>query len=139
MSKLKIIDGAGVTNISAASINREIKILEFEIENKIDATNRDHFVYAYHFVRLGHLLLAQKYLNRLSHDYFDSGIYKDLTQALLAWSVSRINQNYVSDPSKYEFFLVVKRSFEMLDEVTFETKPAWYRFKKEFARFTENL
>lgn len=137
MSKFKIIDGSNVTSIANAS--REVKQLEFEIQKKATAaTDRELVVYSYHFTRLGQYLLAQKYLNRLSTDYFDIDVYKDLSKALLAWSVVKSDESQDSQPVRatYEYFIILKRAIEMFEEVNFTTKPAFYRFKKTFKEFT---
>lgn len=136
MSKFKIIDGQNVTSI--VNNNREIVQLELELRKKHDATDRDLVVYAYHFVRLGHLLLAQKYLNRLSTDYFDVNVYKDLSKALLAWSVVKADEKQDSRhvQATYEYFIILKRVLEMFEDVNFTTKPAFYRFRKQWKEFT---
>jgi hypothetical protein len=123
------------------SRNREIKKLEFEIEKKRNPTNRDLVIFAYHFVRLEHPLLAQKYLNRLSPDYFDSGIYKDLCAALLAWSVVQANPLFknASNDRAYEFFVVIKRIMTMFTDINFESRTAFRRFKVQFLEYSKNI
>lgn len=135
MSKFKLITGDNVTSI----VNNagEMKTLEFEIQKKINPTDRDYIVYAYHFVRLGNLLLAQKYLNRLDSSYFDSMVYKDLSQALLLWSMNVATGGSMPDPAAkvYEYFIILKRIITMFDDVNFVSKPAFYRFKRQFQQF----
>ena len=133
---LKLINGENVTSI--VSNNREIKQLEFEIQKKLNPTDRDYVIYAYHFLRLGHTLLAQKYLNHLNQDYFDQGVYKDLAQSLLMWSLAQTDPSLKTGPvaAQYEFFVVIKRVLETFEEVNFITKPAFYRFRKQFKEFT---
>lgn len=132
MSKFRIVDGANVTSIAEGS--REIRLLEMEIDRIPNLTDRDKVVYAYHFLRLGNFILAQKYLNRLDSGYFDSGIFKDLFKAVLAWTVTRDNPALKTEASTKlsEYFLVVKRAVVMFEDVNFQTKPAFYRFKKQF-------
>lgn len=136
MSKFKVIDGNNVTSIAASA--GEIKQLEFEIQRKLTATDKDYVVYAYHFVRLGHLLLAQKYLNRVHPDYFDTTVFKDLAQALLMWSLAQTDPSLKTGPvaASYEYFIILKRVLEMFEDVNFQSKPAFYRFRKTFKEFT---
>lgn len=137
MSKFRVIDGDNITSIAAHG--REIKQLEFEIQKKSNVTDKDLVVYAYHFVRLGHVLLAQKYLNRLHPDYFDTTVYKDLARALLMWSLVQVDNSLKDVPgiaASYEYSIIIKRALEMFDEVNFQSKPAFYRFRKTFKEFT---
>jgi diketogulonate reductase-like aldo/keto reductase len=139
MSKFKIVHGDNVTTL--ISKNREIKQLELEIEKKPDPTDRDLVIFAYHFVRLGHPLLAQKYMNKVAKDYFDVGIYKDLCQALLAWSVTQANPLFKSKTNDkiYEFFIIVKRVLISFEELSFQTKPAFNRFRTQFTDFSKSI
>jgi hypothetical protein len=135
--KFKIIDGENVSAISGR--DGEIKKLEFEIQKKVDPTDRDFVVYAYHFVRLGNYLLAQKYLNKLDPGYFDTGVYRDLTHALLVWSLNSSMGGSMPPNSAavYEYFVVIKRVLASFEDVNFQSKPAFYRFKKQFFEFTK--
>lgn len=137
VSKFKIIDGQNVSSI--AERDGEIKKLEFEIQKKFEPSDRDYVVYAYHFVRLGNFLLAQKYLNKLHADYFDSGVYRDLSHALLVWSLNSATGGTMPTNSAriYEYFIILKRIVETFEEVNFISKPAFYRFKKQFYEFTQ--
>ena len=139
MSKFKVIDGSNVTSI--AQSDGEIKKLEFEIQKKLEVTEKDLVVYAYHFVRLGNYLLAQKYLNKLSLDYWDSGVYKDLTHALLVWSLCTATNGSMSDQARgtYEYYVILKRALDMFEEVNFTSKPAFYRFKKQIHEYTKTF
>jgi hypothetical protein len=137
VSKFRVITGDNVTSIAAQA--GEIKQLEFEIQRKVDPTDKDYVVYAYHFTRLGHHLLAQKYLNRVSNHYFDNGIYRDLSQALLMWSVVQEVPMLKDKPgvaASYEYFIILRRAVKMFPDVEFQTKPEFTRFAKDFARFT---
>lgn len=139
MSRFRIIDGSNVTSI--AERDGEIKKLEFEIQKKVDPTDKDLVVYAYHFVRLGNFLLAQKYLNRLHEHYFDNGVYKDLSHSLLVWSLMNATGGSMSDQARatYEYYVILKRAIEMFEEVNFVSKPAFYRFKKTIHEFTKTF
>jgi hypothetical protein len=134
--KPKIITGDNITSI--ASFNREMLDLEREIQTKLHPVDRDYVVYSYHFVRLGNLLLAQKYLNRVSTDYFDSGIWKDLTHALMVASIHSAAGKSMTPPASklYEYFTILNRAIVTFEDVYFEQKPAFNRFKKTFQEFT---
>lgn len=136
MRKFKVINGGNVTSISNRS--GEIRRLELEINKKTNRTDRDLVTYAYHFVRLGDLLLAQKYLNMLRNDYFDAGVYKDLSRALLVWSVVVVTGAPLTREIEtiYEYFVILKQAQQMFEEVNFETKSGFRRFKKQFDDFT---
>ena len=137
MSKFKVVDGQNITSIADGA--REIKQLELEIQKKLNPSNKDLVVYAYHFVRLHNLLLAQKYLNRLSDSYFDTEVYRDLSRALLMWVTCQSSPEIDSRPvaATYEYFIILKRSLEMFDQVNFVSKPAFYRFRRDFQSFTK--
>lgn len=135
MSKFKLIDGENVTSI--ISREREIKILEYEIEKKRATSalsDRDLVVYAYHFARLGHPLLAQKHLNRLTATYFDVGVWKDLFQGLLAWSLIQVNPELKKEKYavSHEYYVVIKRVLETFSDLSFMIKPSFEQFKVEF-------
>lgn len=139
VSKFKLISGANVTSIGVR--DREIRMLEAELLARLNArvaSDRDLITYAHHFVRLSHPLLAQKYLNMLSSDYFDRGIYKDLFQSLLAWSITHINPEFANErySRAYEYFLLVRRIPRTFVELTFESKLAFNRFCKQFNEYT---
>ena len=138
MSKFKVIDGANITSI--ANHDREIKMLELEISRKKEFIDKDFVVYGYHFSRLGHPLLAQKYLNKVAADYFWHGIYKDLYQAMLAFSV--LHATEFKNPKfdrAYEYFIVVKQSVDMFAELNFEAKSAFMDFRREFREYNTFL
>lgn len=139
MSKFRVIDGDNVTCIAARS--REIKQLELEISKKPDLVDRDLVVFAYHFMRLEHPLLAQKHLNMLNANYFDSGVYKDLSKALLAWSVSQANPLFKNQKNQatYEFFVVLKRALPIFEQLNFTQRPAFLRFKKELLEYSQSI
>src|SRR5690242_15490626 len=123
MSNLRVITGENITNISQRM--GEIKKLEFEIEKKLNITDRDLVVYAYHFVRLEHPLLAQKYLNQISLDYFDIGVYKDMSRALIIWAMMKEAGRLVTwtNPD-YEYFVILKRVTTTFEDLHFTSKPA---------------
>lgn len=139
MSKFKVIEGSNVVSIVARS--RELRQLEQDLQKNLNRSNRDIFVYSYHFARLGHPLLAQKHLNNLLPGYFDSGIYKDLCQALLAWSVSQMNPAFKTPQNQktYEFFIIVKQTLTLFNELNFSQKPAFLRFKREFLANSQTI
>lgn len=136
MSKFKVVDGGNVTSIATTS--REVKQLEMEIQKKIGPTDREYVIYAYHFVRLGNLLLAQKYLNRMHMDYWDTQVYVDLSRALVVWSVTKVDPAQKTDATSAisEYFVILKRVITMFDDVNFTSKPAYFRFRKQFNEFT---
>lgn len=133
MSKLKVVEGSNVVSITDAS--REIRLLEIETK-KLDPTNKQLVIWAHHFVRLGQPLLAQRQLARISSGYYDMMIYKDLFSSLLAWSLIHTRAASQSEECKaeYEYYLIVKRSLESFDILSFPEKPAFYRFRREFER-----
>jgi hypothetical protein len=138
-TKFKVIDGENVTSI--ASREREIKLLEYEVEKKAAtdrASDRDLVVYAYHFARLGHPILAQKYLNRLATDYFDVGVWKDLYQGMLAWSLTTMNPALKKEKyaNAHEYYIIIQRVFELFVTLTFETKTSFEKFKVEFQKYS---
>lgn len=137
MSKFRIIEGSNVTSI--VDTDREVKILEIEANKKIDPQNKELVVYAYHFLRLGRPILAQKQLNRVTSGYFDMMIYKDLFQAMLAWSLIQNGNKSDELHKQYEFFIIVKRSLDLFDTVNFNEKYAFYRFRREFERYNHTL
>ena len=138
MSKFKVIQGSNVTSI-ASSTSREIREIENRFSKMESPTDRDVVVCAYHFVRLGHLVLAQKYLNSLSSTYFETGIYKDLFQSLLSWSITQNNPQLKSEEhlKAYEYFIVVRRATEMFQDVNFTSKVAFNRFKQTLQQFSQ--
>lgn len=139
MSKFKVIDGANVVSIETK--NREVRALKTKIESLKPPSNKDLIVFSYHFLRLGQKLSAQKYLCKLSDDYFKIGIYKDLFGALLSWAlIQNSPKSQITSTSRdYEFFIVVKRSLELFEEVDFPYKAQFYAFKKEFQKYSYNL
>lgn len=139
MSKFKIIEGSNVVSISDAS--RNLKLLEMEVNRKVDPSNKELMVFAYNFLKFGQPLSAQKQLSRLSSGYFDMMIYKDLFQAMLGWSIikgGRVERNSEAH-KQYEFFLITRHSLELFEPLNFPEKPAFFRFRREFQRFTQSL
>lgn len=92
---------------------------------------KDIFVKAYHCARSGDDLNCKRYLESLSPSYLESGIYKDLYLALFCWSMKDYHYDDESR-SKYEFFLVVKNSLELLDRFSFSSKPQFLKLKSGF-------
>lgn len=138
MSKLTIVSGSNVVGIDERS--RELKQLELEVAGVSEPSNRQLVVYAYNFMQLGHPLMAQKQLNKISSGYFDMMIYRDLFHALFAWSLVQAVQLKESKAYKdYEYFLIVKSALKAFDELNFSEKPAFYRFRRDFVKYGETL
>lgn len=134
MSKFTVVDGDNVASI--ASNNREIRILELEIrklEIERKLTDRDLVVYSYHFMRLNQPLLARTHLNRISATYFEAGVYRDLFQAMLQWSILRETPDLVSDKANraYEYYILLRRTKVAFETLNFSTKASFEQFHKD--------
>lgn len=136
VSKLSLIDGNNVVPIKPATT--ELNLLVQEAYAKKEPTDQDLVVYAYKFVRIGHLLNAQKQLGRVSAGYFDMMIYRDLFKALHARSQLRAHSEGTDIEKQAEYFNIVERSLTLFEPLNFPEKPAFYRFRNEFKRMVRN-
>lgn len=139
MSNLKVIKGENVTSI--APREREARELEREISSSDEhPSNRQLLVYAYHFHRLGRILKAKTYLNKIDPGYFDSDIYKDLSHSLLVWSMVREDPtlDVAKRSSIYEYFIILKRISESsFKNIEFARSGSFKGFIAQFNRFTK--
>lgn len=131
MSKFKLIEGQKLQNKS------NIRFLQAEIEKRglSNLTQKEYFVFAYHFAINGDTLGARRFLKRLKTHYFLYDIYKDLYKALLAWAMKDIiwNENMMKE---HQFFIVVKNAIPVFREFDFPAKPEFMAFARELHKDT---
>lgn len=134
MSNLKLVRSSNVRVISQRE--KEINDLELAIRQKPNPTDRDRVVFAYHFCRLQHPLKAQLQLDYLADDYFEHGIYRDLWQAMLSFSIKKTNPKLVSQnvDRAFEYFLVVRKTTVHFKDLRFKTKDKYLSFLLEFEK-----
>ncbi len=131
MSKFKLIHGSDEEDKTS-----NLRFLADEMTVRSDnLTQKELFVFAFHYCTNGNRLKAEKLLNRIQPFYFTHEIYKDLYKALLAW---QMYQTHKTDQlyKLAEHFVVVKQALPQFKNLSFRGKREFLEFYSEFYRDT---
>ena len=104
--------------LTEAKRNVHAERLLKEIADNKNPTDRDQWVYAYHWACLGYPASARTHLLRIELKYFYGDMFKDLYRSLLAELILRTNAGTTPElVHEYEFFIVVKRGLKVFAEL----------------------
>jgi len=120
MSKLRVIEGGkdGVKDITGI-----LKLEADLVKVERSLSYKGLFVYAFHFANLGANRRAIELLDKIHQDYFLTGVYRDLYEALLSWNVYKMTpqgKEHLRQTS--EFFIVFRRAMPLFRQLNFKHK-----------------
>ena len=111
---------------------QKLELKRLEVIWASASTSRDFFVVAYHYAISGFTAKAENALNRINPTYFNSGLYKDLYFAMLAWNVY-CQGSKREDLRKYaEFFIVVQQSMPLFVKLKFNGHAHYSAFLDDY-------
>ena len=129
-SKLKLILGGRPRNESNS--RHLMGILK---KGNTPLTHKQLVTFAYHFAINGDNISTRRFLKKIDLNYWTTGIYKDLYQALLCWSIRDTIWNKETK-ANYEYFVIVKKCLPVFSEFEFTSKKEFLEFKLEFFKET---
>ncbi len=88
--------------------HKVIQMLHIKRLKTNQITDKEKIVYAYHYFESGNDFDAKKLLNSVSGPYYDGGLFKDISRALLCQTTVRTTGN-ADHGKESEFYLVVYR------------------------------
>lgn len=121
-------------NKSIEERESELRGLQAEIAAKDFLTNKEKFIFAFHFARLDHVLKSRVYLNKIDKQYFESFIFADLFQSTLGELMARTDPNNLKYSRQYEFFLLVRKAIPLFSLIDFSSKKEFEVFCKTLAQ-----
>lgn len=118
MPKLKVLPGGTVSDLT------EIRQLERKIDGREhQLSEKQLYVFAYHFARLGAKRRTEAILDRISANYFAHDVFKDLYRAMLCWNVYKNEGDKRPELQiEAEFYVIFRRSLSLFSKLNFKQK-----------------